>query len=459
MAVSSSTVSSDQRKFLADKLIARATNRLVAASLCEKVKQEEGAGLIAYFVRYDRQYIPLTTLTEGTTPTSENTMSVTQYSVTLDQWGDFLTLTDVAKLTTAHPLIQQATELLADNAQRVIDREVQLVWMAGTNVQYGDGSVSARKDITTTMYLSDLVLHKARITMQNNGAPERGGPEDMDYKLGSSGSNKIGGGSYIAVCGPEVMADVLVTGTSFGALASVATYQDSKILYNGEFAQWLGFRWVMSNFVPKFSILGDTTAAVTSGNDLAGGTGTGGTGPAVTAVTSGGSLTSSTAYYFAVTRIDRLRGFEEKISMRKSMTSTSSGNNESFTFDFTGQSTAYAWKVYFGSSDADSALKLVNTTPAVSGDTVTVTAVTSSTITKPANVNTTGTPTIYPVFIHAARSCQWVGLQELQVYKTPAVASDSDPLAQRQKFGYKFLAKSIVADQTRLLRLEVASRN
>lgn len=457
MAVSSSTVSSDQRKFLADKLIARATNRLVAASLCEKVKHQEGSGLTAYFVRYDRQYIPLTTLTEGTTPSTENTMAVTSYSVTLDQWGDFLTITDVAKLTTAHPLVQQATELLADNAQRVIDREVQLVWMAGTNVQYGDGSVTTRATITAAMKISDTVLHKARITMQNNGAPERGGPEDMDHKLGQGGANKIGSGSYIAVCGPEVMADVLATGTSFGSLASVAAYQSKEILYNGEFAQWLGFRWVMSNFVPKFSILGNTTAAVTSGNDLAGGTGTGGTGPAVTAVDGGGSLTSATAHYFKVTRIDRLRGFEEAISIRHSMSSTATGNNESFTFDFTGQAAGYAWKVYFGTVDADASLKLVNSTPALAGETVTVTAVSSSTITAPANVNTTGTPTIYPVFIHAARSCQWVGLQDLQVYKTAATASDSDPLAQRQKFGYKFLAKSIVCDQTRLLRLEVAS--
>lgn len=459
MAVTNTTIAYDQRKFLADKLIARATNRLVAASICEKVKQPEGTGLVAYFVRYDRQYVPLNTLTEGTTPTSENTMAVTQYSVTLDQWGDFLTLTDVAKLTAAHPLVQQATELLADNAQRVIDREVQLVWLAGTNVQYANGALTARASITTSSSyrLTDAGLHKARITMQNNGAPERGGPEDMDFKLGSSGANKIGAGSYIAVCGPEVMADVLATGTSFGALATVASYQSKEILYNGEFAQWLGFRWVMSNFVPKFTFIGDGTAAVTSGNDLAGGTGTGGTGPAVTAVTTGGSLTSATTYYFKVTRIDRLRGFEEGISMRKSMQSTSSGNNESFTFDFTGQSSAYAWKVYFGASDADSALKLVNSTPAQSGDTVTVTAVPSSTITAPANSDPSTKPTVYPIFIHAARSCQWVGLQDLQVYKTPAVASDSDPLAQRQKFGYKFLGKALLTDQTRLLRLEVGS--
>jgi hypothetical protein len=46
--------------------------------------------------------------------------------------------------------VEQVLELLSDNAQRVIDREVQIVWLSGTNIIYGDGSVSARSSITAT---------------------------------------------------------------------------------------------------------------------------------------------------------------------------------------------------------------------------------------------------------------------------------------------------------------------
>ena len=453
MAVTTNTtIAYDQKKMLAAKLIARATNRLVAASLCDKVKQEEGTGKIAYFVRYSRMYVPLTTLSEGTSPSTPSDIALEQFSVTLDQWGDTITLTDVAKLTASHPLVQQATELLADNAQRVIDREVQLVWLAGTNVQYADGSVTTRATITTALKLSDAALHKARITLQNDGAPERNGPSDADFKLGQGGSNKIGAGSYVAVCGPEVMADVLATGTSFGSLATIASYQAKEILYNGEFAQWLGFRWVMSNFVPKFAFLGNTTGIVVSGVSM--GTNT----PVVTAVDGGGSLTSATTYYFAVTRINKLRGFEEGITMRHSMASTATANNESFTFDFAGLTAGYVFNVYFGASDSDAALYKANSTPAAVGDVVTVTAVpSSSNATKPANPNTTGTPTIHPIFIHAAESCKWVGLQDLKVMNAAATPSDSDPLAQRHKISYKFMGKALLCDQTRLLRVEVAS--
>ncbi len=452
MTISNTTIAYDQKKMLAAKLIARATNRLVAASLCDKVKQEEGTGKVAYFVRYSRMFVPLTTLTEGTAGTASD-FTLEQFSVTLDQWGDFCTLTDVAKLTASHPLVQQATELLADNAQRVIDREVQLVWLAGTNVQYADGSITARASITTNAAykLTDLALNKARVTMQRNGAPERNGPADQDFKLGSTGSNKIGAGAYVAVCGPEVMADLMATGTSFGTLAAVSSYQAKETLYTGEFGAWLGFRWVMSNFVPKIAYLGDGTAAVASAASF--GTDT----PVVTGVTSGGSLTSSTAYYFAVTRIDKLRGFEEGISMRHSQTSTSTSNNESFTFDFAGLTAGYVYNVYFGASDADSALHLANSTPAAVGDVVTVTAVPTSAITKPANSDPSTKPTVHPIFIHAAESTKWVGLQDLKVMTAPATASDSDPLAQRHKISYKFMGKALLCDQTRLLRLEVAS--
>lgn len=36
-------------------------------------------------------------------------------------------------------------------------------------------------------------------------------------------------------------------------------------------------------------------------------------------------------------------------------------------------------------------------------------------------------------------------------------ATNTDPLAQRRTVGYKFFGKSVIKDQTRLLRVELAS--
>lgn len=450
--IDSTTTSTDQEKFLAAKLLNRSLLKLVAASICEKVAQPKGTGLTANFVRYKRMNVPLTSLAEGVDP-SDSTFALESVTVTLDQWGDVMTLTDVAQLTTKHPLVQQAMELLSENAQRVIDREVQIVWLAGTNVQY-PGTATSRTTIATTDKISDVVLHKAYVTMVDAGAPPREGPSGGVMVAQASGSVN-NGKSYVAVCGPQVIRDVMAVSTSFGSWVSVASYQNAKALYNAEVGTWLGFRFVETNFIPKFAMFGNTTAAVTSGNGFDSGGTTSLVTPKVTAVNGGGSLTSSTTYYFKVSRKDLLRGFEEAVSVQHSMSSAATGDDESFKFEFPATA-GYAYNIYFGSSSGDANLKLAFSNVAA-GATATVTAVPSSSITAPPNVNTTGTPVVHPVYIHGAMSCAWVGLQDLKFYVTGDQSTTDNPLVLKKRLGYKYLAKSVILDQTRLLRLEVAS--
>ncbi len=445
---STSTVSYDREKFLAANLIARSTIKLVCASVCEKVAQKKGTGLTAYFVRYARMYVPMTTLTEGTTP-SNSGFSLEEVSVTMDQWGDVITLTDIVQLTQSHPILEQAMDLLADNAARVVDREVQIVWFAGTNVQYGDASVTTRATITAAMVMSNTIMHKARVTMVNNGAPPRDGPATQDAKATGATGDFRGGRSYLAISGPEVIADIQAASTSFGSWTSVAAYANQKALYNSEVGTWLGFRWVETNFIPRIAQFGSTTAAVASA--AAFGTGT----PTITAVDGGGTLTSATTYYWKIVRKDLTRGFAEAVSSEHSTATTATANNESFTF--TMPSTAgYVYDVYFGATTGDANLKLHSSNNAASA-VATVTVVPSSTVTPPANVNATGTPTIHPVYIFSKDACKWVGLQNLSVKMSKPGASTDDPLDQRRTIGYKFMGKAVLLDQTRLLRLEVAS--
>lgn len=446
-----STLDYDREKFLASKLLQRSMLKLVCGSVCDKVAMPQGAGLTAYFVRYARMNVPLTTLTEGTDP-ANSSFSLEQVTVTLDQWGDVITLTDVAQLATSHPLLQQAVELLSDNAQRVIDREIQIVWLAGTNVIYGDGSVASRATVTAAMKISDTLIHKARVTLSDAGAPPRSGPSNP-IRVESSGTITQGN-AYVAICGPQVMADVQVTAANYGTWASVAMYANQKALYNAEVGTWLGLRWVETNFIPKFAMFGNTTEAVASA--AAFGTGT----PTITAVNGGGSLTSAATYFWKVVRKLKTRGFAEDISIAHSTAAAAAGNDESFSFAFPAGAT-YVYDLYFdktagGGTSADSNLGLVQANIAASA-TVVVTAAATSSTTAPANVNTTGTPTIHPVYIHGAESCNWVSLQNLQTFMTKDESIIGNVLKLKRAIGYKFLAKTMIRDQTRLLRLEVAS--
>ena len=449
--VFSSTTAADQKKYLHAKLLRNAHLTLVCRDICEKVTLPQGSGTQATFVRYQRMNLPQATITEGVDP-NPSTFTVASVTVSLDQWGDYLVLSDIVQMTTNHPVVQRALQLLADNAARVMDREVQIVWLAGTNVTLGDGTPTNRSGITAAMKMSDTILARAHVNLVDGGAAPRGGPNGAkDYTEGgeSSSSQINGSSSYIAVAGPQVLADIQAQ-TANGSWIDVSMYNNSaNKIYNREVGRWMGIRWIMTNFIPKFTMLGNTTAAVASGAAFGAGT------PVVTAVATGGALPAATGYWFKVTRKRKDRGFEEDISMRHSMTSAGGVAVNSFSFNFTGLSNNYVYNVYFGTADADASLYLASSN-IEAGTTVVVTAVPAG-VNPPANVNTTDVPTIHPVYLHGADSCAWVGLQNLRVMTSKDGATTDNPLELRKTLGYKFMAKTVILNQMFMLRFEVAS--
>lgn len=450
----SSDFASDQEKWLAAKLLQRSHLKMFALSVCEKETQPKGTGTTSTFTRYKRMNVPLATLAEGVTPLASS-FTLEQVTGGLDQWGDYLVISDLAPLTTKHPLMQLATELLADNAQRVIDREVQLVMLAGTNVRYGDGSVTTRATVEATHKVTDAGIHAVRVAMVNAGAPPRDGPANAAEMASASRAATgtfTGGRAYLGVTSAEVMADIMTIGVGSGLWQNVAMYQNAKATYSGEVGTYLGIRWVESNFIPKFTTLGGTTAAVVSTNDF--GTGT----PTVTANLAGGNLAASTTHYFKVTRKDRTRGFEEAISMEHTMATPASATS-SYTFNFGSLSSDYAYNVYLGTTTGDANVKLaaenvLGGTSVTIGELPGVTAAAA-----PANLKVTATvnSVIHPIYILGAGPLKYTGFQQLKTYITGEGATKDDPLAQRRTAGYKFMAKALVVDQTRMLRWEVSS--
>jgi hypothetical protein len=245
----------------------------------------------------------------------------------------------------------------------------------------------------------------------------------------------------------------MASGTSLGTWASVATYSNQKALYAAEVGTWLGIRWVETNFIPKFTLLGNGTEAVASAANM------GLTGFVVTAATDNlGLLNSSVTYFWKITRKDLTRGFEEAISIAHSTASAATGDTESFTF-LMPSTAGYVYNIYFdsvqtGGTGTDATLKLAATNVAA-GSTTRITAVGTG-ATAPDNVVATGN-TVHPIYLHGHESCNWVSLQGLETIISPDVASPSNPLKLRRTIAYKFMAKAMIRDQLRMLRLEVAS--
>jgi N4-gp56 family major capsid protein len=446
MTMNAAALSLDQEKYLVAKLLDRSYINLVMASMCDKLSMKEGAGRTAFMVRYQRMNVPVATLTEGTTP-ADSVFSLQEVTVTLDQWGDWIEVTDVAELTTKHPVIQEATRLLADNAARVMDREITVVMLAGTNVIFGDGTPTARSGVDATMVVTDALLKRARALLTNDGAPPFGGPAG-DAKEASKSYPR--GSGYMLVCGPEVVNQISNPSVSYGTFVTTATHSDPSQLVTGEVAKWINFRIVESNFIPRFTRLGNTTEANASGS------GFGVTGLTVTAAASGGSLTNGT-YFYKVTRKNLLRGFEEEISIAHS--TASGGGTASYTFVL--PSTAgFVYNIYFdktagGGTNADSNLGLAfENAPA--GATRVVTAIAGAATAAPPQSINNNVSLVHPIFIVAQSALAWCGFYKTRMLMSTTGATKDDPLAQRRTLGYKFFGKAVIKDQTRLLRLEVA---
>ena len=98
-------------------------------------------------------YVPLATtpLIEGVTP-SGSRLTFADYTVTLAQYGDFITITDVVEDTHEDPILQEATQIMSEQASLTIETVRYNILKAGTNVFYANGS--ARTDVNTPVTLA-----------------------------------------------------------------------------------------------------------------------------------------------------------------------------------------------------------------------------------------------------------------------------------------------------------------
>ncbi len=423
-AVGSTALTNDQGKYIAATLVERSVQIHKLPQFTNPVSLDQGNGKTANFVKFNRTDVPVDRLTEGTTPT-ETAFTISTQSVTVDQWGMFISLTDVGLITSKHPVLNEALNLVADAIARVHDYTIAEVLNAGTNTQFWDGTRADRAAVTSSDTFKAAVLNKARADMNDLGAVPREGEQ------------------YVIVCGPQIEADILSEQGASGAVIqssyayAMANSGKADKLEKGLVGMWLGFKIIRSNFVPKFTRLAATGIVLGTG-------------------TSGGSLAVGT-YPVKVTRKSLSRGFEEDIALETSQAVAGSGSDDTITVALP-STVGYVYNVYAGvaAASGDSSLYLQSEN-AVAGATVTITAISTS------GVNPPKTPaasiTVHPLYVFAANAVDAVTLKgsEMTGTITPQGATDSDPLAQRRKVGTKYMAKSGIRNTFATKRIELVS--
>ena len=223
---------SPQMKIFYDKVIIKnAVPNLVHDQFGQKKPIPQGSGKTIEFRRLNPFAKTSTPLTEGVTPDGKK-LDWAKVTATVNQYGDYVTTSDMLDMTAIDNNIAEAGRVLGDQAGLSLDSIVREILNAGTNVQYGNGSKSARSALTADDVLSVDAVRRAVTTLKRMNA------------------KKING-DYVAIIHPDVAYDLM----SDPKWEAVATY-NPKNLYTGEIGRLYGVRFVETSEAKIFEKAG-----------------------------------------------------------------------------------------------------------------------------------------------------------------------------------------------------------
>lgn len=168
MATTTTSVVTHVRSFYDKDLLERALPFLLHTLFGQQRDIPQHNSQTIKFRRYNSLAVATTALTEGTTPSSTS-LSVTDVSATVAQYGAYVELTDVLETTTEDPIILEVNELLGEQAGNTFDQLARDVMVTGTGVQYASTATS-RSSVSSAMKLTADEVREAVRTLKNNKA-------------------------------------------------------------------------------------------------------------------------------------------------------------------------------------------------------------------------------------------------------------------------------------------------
>ena len=429
-ATSSATVAADLAPlWLRDELLPIQEKQTVFADLGVSIDLPEGEGKTIQCNRFERLPLPNEPLVEGTTPTA-TPLSTSSVQAILDQWGMLVSLTDVGLMTAKHPLLTVTRDRLGTAGAELWDREIQRVLMGGANVVFGGGKASRSLLVGGDTVGSDLVAGVVA-TLRQLGAP------GYDAR-----------GAYAGVIDPFVEQDI----NNEAGFTAAHVYQETTALFNGEVGLWKGTRFKRSNMLPIISLLAAADVPAVAANVGA---------PAAGET----NFTAATSVPTVVTRVDPIFGFETLVSATDTVTDAAS---YSVQVTIAAGAASGTYKLYVGLEDAT--LATLQTTVVHTLGTADTRTFIKAGIPSAANrfvVQATGpvappeppaTGSVHISYIFGKEAFAVTKLgPRMKATLTQPVASDSDPLQQRRKAGFKTFFKAMILNTDRFRRLETTS--
>jgi N4-gp56 family major capsid protein len=436
-----STFGADISQYIADKTLPLARRQLVVYQFGDPATLPKGNGTTYTATRFQRVPLPFQPLSEGVPPVGQQ-MTIQQVSAQCQQWGDKITITDIAEMTPKHPIFQEASNLIGLQSAETLERNTFNNLLAGSQVNYVN-SRGSRANLAAGDVLNPHELNRASAMLFNLGTPRFMGDEVTDMKLDVGAGQPKASSSpramphYAGVFHPFVVSDMREN----SVVVTAWSYSDINRLYNFELGELDGVRCCMSNMVPTFT----GVAAVTG-----------------TAVAGGGTFASGN-YTTTITGSDIQNQYESRIYQTSGNITVAANGSISVTLPST---TGFTYSVYVSATGGSSPQQLGlcsagPTSGPLAGMAVQLPAGSTVIITGPGiyalpPAAPATNVTVYPTFVFGRGAYAQVKLDGIQTTFLKE-ADKSDPLNQLRVVGWKTMYGTLIKNQNFFMRIESSS--
>lgn len=240
VATTTESISAEMKTFYDKDLLENAQASLVHDQFAQQRDIPKNNGKTIEFRRFEPLPKATTPLVEGVTPDGKN-ISVSAITATVQQYGDYVPLTDVVQLTTIDNILLETNQLLGQQAGLTLDTVTREIINAGTSVFYAGGkSLRSELAITDTITVEDVQYIVATLKGQN--VP------------------KIDGKYYGAIVHPHVIYDL----KRDPEWQDVQNYASPENRLNGEVGMIEGVRFVETSEAKIFAKAGSGSLNVYS---------------------------------------------------------------------------------------------------------------------------------------------------------------------------------------------------
>lgn len=215
----SDSLTPGMRTFYSKLLRDQTEPKLYHDQFAQKKDVPANNGKVINFRRINKLPKTTTPLTEGVTPDGQS-LSMEDFTAELKQYGGWVPLTDWLLMTATDINLVEAIDSLHSQAARTLDTITREVINAGTNVQYGADSVSARNLLSEDDKLTVDCIKRAvrKLELQDTERPD--------------------GSYYSAIIHPDCAYDL----TNDPQWQKPHEYVDTKNIYSGEIGEIAGVR-------------------------------------------------------------------------------------------------------------------------------------------------------------------------------------------------------------------------